>query len=203
MQPLRIFSTLVFAFALAQAAYAQGHRSRGVSAASRSLRGSRASVDLMYETAQDQGLEFLRTTDDVYEAAKVGALKLITMTDDVEVERTTFPFVLPATLRFTDSLAKEYHTACGERLVVTSGARPLDKQPRNASPKSVHPTGMAVDFRKPRNPVCLDFLRKSLVDLEARHVVEATEERHPAHFHVAVLHQDREPRLTLSKKDAK
>ena len=152
----------------------------------------------MYATAQSHDLQFLRTTSDVYEAAKVGALKLINVTDNVDLERATFPFVLPATLRFTDSLAKEYHSACGERLVVTSGARPIDEQPRNASPKSVHPTGMAVDFRKPRNPVCLDWLRKSLLDLESRHVVEATEERHPVHFHVAVLHQDREPRFALS-----
>jgi len=167
-------------------------------ASAQSLRGSRASVDLMYETAQSHDLEFLRTTADIYEAAKVGALKMINMTDDVDLERAAFPFVLPATLRFTDSLAKEYHAACGERIVVTSGVRPIDEQPRNASPKSVHPTGMAVDFRKPRNPACLDWLRTRLLDLESRHVVEATEERHPVHFHVAVLHQDPEPRFALS-----
>jgi hypothetical protein len=97
--------------------------------------------------------------------------------------------VLLNTLRVTDSLAAAYRAGCGERLVVTSGARPLARQPRNASPKSVHPTGMAVDFRRPRTPACLTWLRKALVDLEGTGAIEATEERHPAHFHVAVLRQ--------------
>jgi nucleoid-associated protein YgaU len=83
-------------------------------------------------------------------------------------------------------------------LAVTSGARPIAEQPRNASPKSVHPTGMAVDFRKPAGGPCLNWLRTSLVDLENRGVIEATEERHPAHFHVAVLNQERTP-LRIAK----
>jgi hypothetical protein len=190
MQPSRVISaaisTLALAFGLAATARAQ------------SLRGSPASVDLMYTTAQSENLEFLHTTSDVYQAARLGVLKLITITEDLDLERATFPFVLPATLRFADSLAHEYHIGCGERIVVTSGARPIDEQPRNASPKSVHPTGMAVDFRKPRNPVCLQWLRDNLVKLEDAHIIEATEEHHPAHFHVAVLHQDHEPRFQLA-----
>jgi hypothetical protein len=160
------------------------------------LHGSPASVDLMYTSARSEDLQFFNTPDDIYRAAVQGALSLISVTEDLELDEATFPFVLPNTKRFADSLAHEYHAACGERLVVTSGARPLDDQPRNASPKSVHPTGMAVDFRKPRTPACLAWLRSNLVALEDRHVVEATEERHPAHFHVAVLRQGREPRIT-------
>jgi hypothetical protein len=165
------------------------------------LRGSRASVDLMYSTANTRDLQFFRTSTDIYEAARVGVLKLISTTNDLELLRTTWPFVLPNTLRFADSLAAAYHVGCGERLVVTSGARPTSKQPRNASPKSVHPTGMAVDFRRPQNPACLTWLRKSLVDLEARGVVEATEERHPPHFHVAVLRQIRPPHIQMAAGD--
>lgn len=162
------------------------------------LRGSAASVDLMYTSAHARDLEFLKTPDEIYQAAMAGALKLVSVTEDLELDEARFPFVLPNTLRFTDSLAAEYHAACGERLVVTSGARPLDEQPRNASPKSVHPTGMAVDFRKPTVPACLTWLREQLVVLEDRGVIEATEERHPPHFHVAVLRQGREPRLTFA-----
>jgi hypothetical protein len=165
------------------------------------LRGSRASVELMYTAAHRGDLQFLRTPEDIYEAAKVGALKLISMTSDLEIQRVAYPFVLPNTLRFADSLAAEYHAACGERIVVTSGARPSSRQPRNASPKSVHPTGMAIDFRKPRNPVCLKWMRQSLVALEKDGVVEATEERHPVHFHVAVLHQRAERHVQLAAGD--
>jgi hypothetical protein len=164
------------------------------------LRGSAASVDLMYTSAHARDLDFLRTPDEIYQAAMAGALKLISVTEDLELDEARFPFVLPNTLRFADSLAAEYHAACGERLVVTSGARPLDEQPRNASPKSVHPTGMAVDFRKPTVPACLTWLRKNLVVLEDEGVIEATEERHPPHFHVAVLRQAREPRLTVATR---
>src|SRR3982751_4190546 len=113
------------------------------------LRGSPASVDLMYTSAHEKDLAFLHSRGDIYEAAAEGDLALLSINDDVTLERVTFPFVLPATRAFVDSLATKYHAACGERLAVTSGARPIAEQPRNASPKSVHPTGMAVDFRKP------------------------------------------------------
>jgi len=142
----------------------------------------------MYTSARSKDLAFLGTRDDIYQAVGLGELDMISITEDVMIDKAAFPFVLPNTKRFVDSLAKEYHAGCGERLTVTSGARPIDEQPRNASPKSVHPTGMAVDFRKPNGP-CLDWLRKNLIALEDRHVIEATEERHPVHFHVAVLQQ--------------
>lgn len=152
------------------------------------LRGSPASVDLMYTSARTHDLAFLQTPADLYEAARLGELRLLGVTNDMTLQRVLFPFVLPNTKRFVDSLAAAYHGGCGERLVVTSGARPVDLQPRNASPLSVHPTGMAVDFHKPTG-ACLTWLRTNLLVLEQRHVIEATEERHPPHFHVAVLNQ--------------
>jgi hypothetical protein len=162
------------------------------------LKGSPASVDKMYNTAHARDLQFFPTPQDIYDAVRSGELKLISITNDVDLEKMTYPFVLPNTLRFVDSLAAVYHKECGERIVVTSGARPLDKQPGNASPKSVHPTGMAVDFRKPRTPACLGWMRKNLVMLEDRGVIEATEEMHPPHFHVAVLQQHPEPHIQLT-----
>lgn len=162
------------------------------------LRGSHASVELMFTSAHSKDLAFLGSRSDIYEAVGLGELELLSITEDLTLDRVTFPFVLPNTHRFADSLAAAYHAGCGERLVVTSGSRPIDQQPRNASPKSVHPTGMAVDFRKPTGK-CLTWLRASLMKLESRHVVEATEERHPVHFHVAVLNQEPErPRSVLA-----
>jgi LysM repeat protein len=159
------------------------------------LRGSHASVDLMYTSARSHDLAFLQAPRDVYEAARLGELKLLGITRDMTLQRVEFPFVLPNTKRFVDSLAAAYHAGCGERLVVTSGARPVALQPRNASPLSVHPTGMAVDFHKPAGK-CLTWLRTNLMALEQRHVIEATEERHPPHFHVAVLNQAPERPIT-------
>jgi hypothetical protein len=55
---------------------------------------------------------------------------------------------------FVKRLAGQYRAACGERLVVTSLTRPASLQPRNASDRSVHPTGMAVDLRVPPTSSC-------------------------------------------------
>lgn len=151
-----------------------------------SLRGSRSSVQRMYTRAVLNDLEFYRTSKGVYESVRDGELVLIPITMDMTLDDVTYPFVLPRTKAVLDGFAKKYHQVCGERLVVTSAARPRTEQPRNASPQSVHPTGMAIDFRKPAGN-CLTYMRSELVALEKQGVIEATEERHPVHFHVAVL----------------
>jgi LysM repeat protein len=155
-------------------------------AAAQSLRGSHASVEKMYSRAVLNDLEFYRTSKSVYQSVRDGELVLIPITMDMTLDDVTYPFVLPRTKAVLDVFARKYHQACGERLVVTSAARPRTEQPRNASPQSVHPTGMAIDFRKPAGN-CLSYMRSELVTLEKQGVIEATEERHPVHFHVAVL----------------
>jgi LysM repeat protein len=174
----------------------------GVSASAQSLHGSKASVALMYTTAHTHDLAFLGTRADVYEAAMSGALVMLSITEDLTLDKAAYPFVLPNTKRFADSLAAAYHAGCGERMAVTSGVRPIDEQPRNASPESVHPTGMAIDVHKPSGK-CLSWLRTNLLALEARHVIEATEEKHPPHFHVAVLSQLREPPVKVIASSAR
>lgn len=154
--------------------------------AAQSLRGSQASVRKMYTRAVLNDLEFLRTSKGVYESVRDGELVLISITMDMTLDRVSYPFVLPRTRDVLNVFAKKYHDACGERLVVTSAARPRTEQPRNASPQSVHPTGMAIDFRKPAGN-CLTYMRGELLALEKLGILEATEERHPVHFHVAVL----------------
>ena len=151
-----------------------------------SLRGSRASVDRMFTRAVRNDLDFLRTSKGVYEAVNDGELVMISITMDMMLEEVSYPFVLPKTKDVLNAFARKYRTACGERLVVTSASRPRIEQPRNASAKSVHPTGMAIDVRRPTG-ICLTWMRAELVALERQGVLEATEERHPVHFHVAVL----------------
>lgn len=155
--------------------------------AAQSLRGSEESVDRMYDRAHEQGLFFYMTASGVRQAAREGEFVKLANTRDLKLARMGFPFVRAATRTFVQRLAAEYHDVCGERLVVTSGVRPLSLQPRNGSPKSVHPTGMAIDLRKPKRSGCREWLRDRLLQLEARGVIEATEEFHPPHFHVAVF----------------
>jgi hypothetical protein len=99
----------------------------------------------------------------------------------------SFPYVTRTTLTFVRRLAAQYHRGCGEKLVITSAVRPESMQPSNSSEYSVHPAGIAVDFRKPRNGSCLRWLRRNLLIIERRGDIEATEEHHPAHFHVVVI----------------
>ena len=98
----------------------------------------------------------------------------------------SFPYARPAVRTFIQRLGKQYRAACGERLVVTSLTRPRSHQPRNASPLSVHPTGMAVDLRRSNNYRCRNWLEAVLLSLEDRGVLEASRERWPPHYHVAV-----------------
>jgi hypothetical protein len=151
-----------------------------------SLRGSRESVDRMYQQAQREQLRFSETPKDVHAAAGSGALVQLTASDDVTLRRVAFPYVTPATKAFVARLGRQHRAECGTPLMVTSAARPTTRQPANSVAQSVHPTGMAIDLRKPSGR-CLRWLRETLLELEDAGVIEATEERRPPHFHVAVF----------------
>ena len=158
-------------------------------ASAQSLRGSGASVERMYRYAVQDRLTFYETAAGVKRAVSRGDLVALRGSGAFEVHRVNFPYVRPATKTFVDRLAEQYERVCGEPLVVTSGVRPESRQPRNSSDLSVHPTGMAVDLRRPDGK-CLTWLRRTLLDLETDGVIEATEEHRPAHFHVAVFAEE-------------
>jgi nucleoid-associated protein YgaU len=113
----------------------------------------------------------------------------VTETRDYWLKGVSFPVARPALKLFIDRLASQYRAACGERLVVTSLTRPLANQPRNASRRSVHPTGMALDLRRPYPGPCRDWLEDTLLYLEGQKVLEATRESSPAHYHIALFPQ--------------
>jgi nucleoid-associated protein YgaU len=142
----------------------------------------------MYREAKSEDFSFFETSANVRRAVSAGLLvRLDDGNPPFDVADVGYPFVRPATLTFVERLATQYHGACGERLVVTSAVRPETRQPPNSTERSVHPTGMAIDLRRPDNSRCLRWLRQALLGLEDRGVIEATEEHHPAHFHVAVF----------------
>ena len=152
-----------------------------------SLRGSRASIDRMYRHARSERLSFYQTTASVHRAVEARRLVRLEPDSSYEMHEVTHPYVRPATRTFVRRIAGQYLAACGAPLIVTSAVRPATRQPANSTTRSVHPTGMAVDFRKPQTPECLRWLRATLLDLEGEGVLEATEEQSPAHFHVAVF----------------
>lgn len=152
-----------------------------------SLRGSPASVDRMYRRAVGNGLRFFESDAGVREALNDGVFVRLSGNSDYRLGSVRYAYVLPATRSFVQRLAAEYHSACGERMVVTSGVRPRSMRLSNSVSRSVHPTGMAVDLRKPARPRCLSWLRGRLSEMEGEGSIEATEEHRPPHFHVAVF----------------
>lgn len=154
--------------------------------AAQSLRGSHASVSLMYRRAVRGGLDFYETTTDVKRAVVRGELVRLNGNSHYRLANIGMPYVRPETKAFVLDLAADYHRACGAPLVITSATRPISRRLANSSELSVHPTGMAVDLRKPAGR-CRTWLRRTLLAAERRGAIEATEERHPPHFHVAVL----------------
>ncbi len=156
---------------------------QGLSA--QSLRGSRASLDRQVAEARRHDFTHLTGAAQVRRFVDAGLLVHVAGNRDYTLVDVSFPFARPEVRLFIERLASQYREACGERLVVTSLTRPLSHQPRNASDRSVHPTGMAIDLRLPAGR-CRRWLEGVLLSLEARGVLEATRERRPPHYHVAV-----------------
>jgi hypothetical protein len=154
--------------------------------AAQSLRGSHASVSLVYRRAVRGGLNFYETTSDVKRAVVRGELVRLNGNSHYRLVNIGMPYVRPETKAFVLDLAADFHRACGAPLVITSATRPISRRLANSSELTVHPTGMAIDLRKPAGR-CRVWLRRRLLAAERRGAIEATEERHPPHFHVAVL----------------
>lgn len=155
-------------------------------ARAQTLRGSQDAVDETYDYARGRGLTFHRTGRTVRRAAAGGTFVRLSGNADYRVKGVTYPYVLPATRTFVSRLAREYRDVCREPMTVTSAVRPSTRQPRNSVEKSVHPTGIAIDLRKPKKRDCRDWLRERLLELESDGMIEATEEFRPPHFHVVV-----------------
>jgi hypothetical protein len=152
------------------------------------LRGSKASVEKMYSFARQHGYPFYLTPATLDDAIAKGKLVPLPGDENYELARGVgFSYTTTESREFIMQFAPQYLAVCGTPLTVTSAARPMSRQPRNANPHSVHPTGIAVDIRRPYPGPCLTWVRNTLAELEARGFVEATEEHHPVHIHLAVL----------------
>lgn len=152
-----------------------------------SLRGSPSSVTKQYRTAHDHNFSFLQRSNEVHAFVENGYLVRLSGSAHYTLANVSYPYARPEVKLFIERLASQYRAACNERLVITSLTRPVGEQPRNASTRSVHPTGMAVDFRVSSQPTCRAWMENTLLSLERQGVIEATRERWPPHYHVAVF----------------
>jgi nucleoid-associated protein YgaU len=159
-------------------------------ASAQNLRGSRASVDRQNREARQHDFTFLRRPSQLERFVDAGLLVPLEGGDDYRLHDVSFNVARPEVKLFIERLSAQYLASCGERLVVTSLTRPTSLQPANASERSVHPTGMAVDLRVPRRASCRRWLESTFLSLERRRLLDATLERSPLHFHVAVFPDD-------------
>lgn len=152
-----------------------------------SLRGTTSSLDRQNVQARNHDFTFLSTKGQVQQFVDNGWLVPIHSNHVYRLKGVSFPYSRPEVKLFVERLGQQYSAACDEELVVTSLTRPRNYQPRNASPRSVHPTGMALDMRRPNHRGCRAWLERVLLSLEAQGVIEATYERRPPHYHIAVF----------------
>ena len=153
-----------------------------------SLKGSNASMVRQHAIAVKNDFTFAQTSDQLRALVADQRLIPVRSTSDLLVtEGVSFAYTRPILELFLDRLASQYRQAFDERLVVTSLTRPIALQPSNASPLSVHPAGMAIDFRVPDTGVKRAWLEQTLLALEDKGVLDVTREKHPPHYHVAVF----------------
>jgi len=156
-------------------------------AEAQSLRGSAKSLDRQVAQASAHDFSYLLDADDVSRFAAAGLLVRVRDGADYDLKEVSFPYARPEVRLFIERLSSQFHAACGEQLVITSLTRPKQLQPRNASHRSVHPTGMALDIRRHNTPACRSWLDRVLLSLERSDVLEVTLERRPPHYHIALF----------------
>ncbi len=137
--------------------------------------------------AEVHDFTFMEAPSQVYRFRDQGLLVHLPGNANYQLDdEVSFPYARPEVRTFVERLSSQYRSACGETLVVTSLTRPRNRQPRNASPLSVHPTGMAVDLRRSTSRACRGWLEDVLLHLEGQGSLNATYERRPPHYHIAV-----------------
>jgi hypothetical protein len=151
------------------------------------LRGSPGAMREQHSVALQHGLDFYRTAGEIREAAARGDLVPLEGDENYEVaDFVSHPYVQPEARLFVERLARQYHEACGQQLVVTSATRAIDEQPWNAHRLSVHPTGMAVDFRVSMEAECREFMEAAMLGMETRGLINGIREFRPPHYHIAI-----------------
>ena len=152
-----------------------------------SLSGSPQSMERQHAVAVQSGYAFVRTPRELREALEAGVLVEAPGDASFALKYSNGGATRPEVVHFLRRFGAEYLSTCGDRMVVTSLTRPLSRQPRNAHRLSVHPAGMAIDLRVPRNARCRRWFEGALLELESQGVLDVTRERRPAHYHLALF----------------
>lgn len=152
------------------------------------LRGSSAAMQRQHAVALDLGYAFVRTPGEMTRLEGDGELVRMEGNENYGFRQGVTSLVARPEMRtFIERLSSEYHAACDEKLIVTSLTRPTTRQPRNAHRLSVHPAGIAVDLRVSGRAECRRWLEDELLAMEEDGLLDATRERSPPHYHIALF----------------
>jgi len=158
-----------------------------LAAGAQSLSGSAGAMNRQIQEAARHDFTYIQSPAQLQRFVDSGYLVPLSGDRHYSLKEVSYPYARPAVRDLVELLAKDYHAACNEQLVVTSLTRPKNRQPRNASSRSVHPTGMAFDLRRSWDRRCRRSLEQSLLRLEAHGILDVTLERNPYHYHVALF----------------
>jgi uncharacterized protein YcbK (DUF882 family) len=153
----------------------------------KTLKGTKTKVEAAHQQALAHDYTFARDSDHLTRFLRQGLLAEMTGNDDYTLYGVSHPYIRPMGKTFVERLSRQYRAATGEKLIVTSMVRTLDGALWNSSSKSVHPTGMAIDFRIPSNAKARAWLEESFLIMQSRGVIIATREKNPPHYHIVVL----------------
>lgn len=152
------------------------------------LKGSLPAMERQHGVAMEMGFTFVRTPIEVEVLVERGELVRLEGSDDYGFRAGVESLVARPEMRtFIERLSADYRAACDEKLVVTSLTRPTTRQPQNAHRLSVHPAGIAVDLRVSRKAACREWLENTLLAMEDAQLLDATRERYPPHYHIALF----------------
>jgi uncharacterized protein YcbK (DUF882 family) len=168
-------------------------------ASSASLVGSKESLRKQNEVADQEALQRIRTLAELKDlkSAKV----LLPLPESVVDKRLSeeYRWSLPRVSSFLEDLASVLMSNFGREFKVTSAVRTIEYQkilqiripnavPTEGERASSHLTGATVDITKVgMSKKELQFVRRTLLDLEERNLIEATEEWVQSCFHIMVF----------------
>ncbi len=172
-----------------------------------SLRGSPESLEKQNRMADMENLS--RIQDDAQLAKFIEQGLLVPIPEGVTIRidprlSEKYRYVRPWVSQFLIDVGKDFFERFKKSLWINSAVRPTDYQeklrernknaaPTNGSKQSSHMTGATIDIAK--IPMLKDksaareqlvWMRKRLLDLEGRDLIEATEEHVQAVFHVMI-----------------
>lgn len=151
------------------------------------LNGSPDKVEAAFQVAEAHNLTPARDAEHVGRFVQQGLLLELSGNGNYVLCDVSFPYARPAGKLFVERFSKQYRAAGHGQLAVTSIVRPIDQARWNSSPKTVHPRGIAIDFRIPKSEAACSWMESNLLLMQSRGLVIAVREHNPPHFHVVVI----------------